>query len=302
MDYFVSLRLTPNIMRILNSCRLFLQVITVSDISSVDGKYILPQVKAGVPIPYRNSTLEWPIQGRLLPSEWSIWRNHLAYLEDKGRLITPLGAWTGATHQRWNTHFNLEDQSLFLRENNTTNIYHPVARSRGPHTRSSTKPLYDLSHPQLQTAPAVGPLVPATIQLDSFSRPYVYIDYSPNLPPTTSTNPPKYQPKFMRQICKLVSHQQLLLISDTIKCGKLVVTTDGSYNPITTKVSCSWVFNSGPKTIYSASSKITAANRNAYRAELLGLLATLTIIQQVEEKHPVTTGKFTLISDCKKAL
>jgi hypothetical protein len=106
----------------------------------------------------------------------------------------------------------------------------------------------------------------------------------------------------MRQICKLVSHQQLLLISDTIKCRNLVVTTDGSYNPITTKASCSWVFNSGPKTIYSASSKITAANRNAYRAELLGLLAALTIIQQVEERHPETTGKFTLISDCKKAL
>jgi len=31
-------------------------------------------------------------------------------------------------------------------------------------------------------------------------------------------------------------------------------------------------------------------------------LAALTIIQQVEERHPETSGKFTLISDCKKAL
>jgi hypothetical protein len=248
-------------MRILSSCRLFLQVITVSDISSVDGKYILPQAKAGVPIPYRNSTLEWPIQGRALPSDWRIWRNHLSYLEDKRQLITPLGAWTGATHQCWNTHYNPEDQSLYLWENSTTNIFHPVARSRGPYTRLSTKPIYDLSNPQLQTEPAF-PLVPATIQSDSFSQPCVHIDYSPNLPPTTSPNPLKYQPKFMRQISKLVNHQQFLLIRDTIKSGNLVVTTDGSYHPITTKSSCSWVFSSGSKEIYSASSRVSLQTQN----------------------------------------
>jgi hypothetical protein len=47
MDYFLSCNLKTNVLRILNRCRLYLQVLTLSDITSADGTYILPAVKNG---------------------------------------------------------------------------------------------------------------------------------------------------------------------------------------------------------------------------------------------------------------
>jgi hypothetical protein len=47
MDYFVSMGLKPKILRILNRCRVYLQVILLSDICSADGTYILPASKSG---------------------------------------------------------------------------------------------------------------------------------------------------------------------------------------------------------------------------------------------------------------
>jgi hypothetical protein len=49
-------------------------------------------------------------------------------------------------------------------------------------------------------------------------------------------------------------------------------------------------------------SRITSQNRNAYRAELLGLLAALYIIQYVEEEYLETEGSISLVSDCGNAL
>jgi len=50
-------------MKILNRCQLFLQVMTLSDVVSANGKYILPEVKLGEPPHGRSSTLQWPLQG-----------------------------------------------------------------------------------------------------------------------------------------------------------------------------------------------------------------------------------------------
>jgi hypothetical protein len=101
MDYFLSLRLPHATMQILNACRLYLQAVTLSDISSADGKYILPEAKSGTPIPYRVSNLDWPVQGCPLPEDWKTWRFSLANLEEKGWSITPLGNWIAPTHQEW---------------------------------------------------------------------------------------------------------------------------------------------------------------------------------------------------------
>jgi len=124
MDYFVTLRIPLNVLCILNACRLYLQVVTVSDICSADGKYILPEINAGNPIMHRHSNLAWPIQDRPQPADWRIWRHHLAYLEDKGQLITPLGRWTAKSHQQWHSYYNSEMKILYVKDaDGNTNIF-----------------------------------------------------------------------------------------------------------------------------------------------------------------------------------
>ena len=64
MEFFNTLGLPPKTMEQLNMCRLYLQVITISDITSACGKYILPSIKHGQATHGRHSTLEWVIQGK----------------------------------------------------------------------------------------------------------------------------------------------------------------------------------------------------------------------------------------------
>jgi len=161
MDYFISKGLPDRIMRILNRCRLYLRVLTLSDITSADGTYILPSAKRGEEAPYRKSDLIWPMQGKPAQSDWNIWAQELSSLEEKGSLWKPLGAWLSRTHQQWESFTNTGKTALFLCVGDHYSKLPPVeSRSRYP-TRSNTTPRFDLSAPgvTVQTLPINAVLV-----------------------------------------------------------------------------------------------------------------------------------------------
>jgi hypothetical protein len=200
MDYFLSQRLPHRALQTLNSCRIYLQVITLSDISSNNGKYILPEAKAGLCIPYRTSNLDWPIQGRPSPAEWRAWRHTLAYLEDKGRLALPLGYWLAAAHQQWHSYFNPADGLVLLHSETSTQVVSRVTRPTNYTTRAAMRPIYDLSRHQAASLPEASVLLPATIQADQHSTPYVNVDYSHNAIPTPAPTDSPSVPTFQQHI------------------------------------------------------------------------------------------------------
>jgi len=57
MDYFVDLGLPNKTLSILNRCRVYLQVITLSDIATANGLSILPCIKGGIRETTRTSKL-----------------------------------------------------------------------------------------------------------------------------------------------------------------------------------------------------------------------------------------------------
>ena len=70
MDFFTTLTKNSSILKALNHCRLYLQVLLVSDIATADGHQLLPEVKSGS-IPDRISSLKWPSHGRQSTSDWT---------------------------------------------------------------------------------------------------------------------------------------------------------------------------------------------------------------------------------------
>ena len=86
---------------LLNSCRFYLQVSTVSDIATFDGTEIEKEYFEVIRAK-RKSQLEWPIQPK--PSKIAIrmWKEALREFTDVDRkLKTTLGRWTNKGHQRW---------------------------------------------------------------------------------------------------------------------------------------------------------------------------------------------------------
>jgi hypothetical protein len=97
--------LSPGHIKMINYCRLYLQVLTLSDICNAEGT----QLVAGMSQGNRNrdqsySILEEPLQERPNAVSWGIWRRFLQHMcYDNYRLLQPLGPWYArlSTRRRW---------------------------------------------------------------------------------------------------------------------------------------------------------------------------------------------------------
>jgi hypothetical protein len=126
MDYFVSLHLKPKLLRVLNQCRIYLQVIYLSDLCSADGSYILRHYKYGHRLPIRTSDLDWPYQPRPPAPAWKQWLHALMNLETNNKLTKSLGKWVAKTHQQWE-HFKCPStNSLYIKSANDWTTYPPI--------------------------------------------------------------------------------------------------------------------------------------------------------------------------------
>ena len=92
--------------RYINYCRLFLQLLTVSDACDANGTHIADGISNGALPDLRSlSLLEEPYQERPGPLAWTAWRKFLKNIRDSsGRLYCPLGPWRFPAHRlrrRW---------------------------------------------------------------------------------------------------------------------------------------------------------------------------------------------------------
>jgi len=169
METFSNRRYSTTVMRTLNRCGLVLQVITISDISSADGLYILPTVKEGTKLNTRISKLEWPNQENPSKADWIIWRSSLETLEVRGKLSSPLRPWQAPTHQQWEYYYHASTQVVLHISpmalepvKQYTPIFHQQARTRLQH-----QPWYDLCRRTSTCTDLPSDLYPATLQLDT---------------------------------------------------------------------------------------------------------------------------------------
>jgi len=123
-------------MAALNRCRLFLQVIALSDIVSTNGKYILPQIKSNDLPTHRTSNLQWPFQANPSATDWAVWQYQLAFLESNGQLIKPLGQWNSNLHQQWHYKIDPSSNIVFFDDGTTAKQYQPISTLVGRNLRS----------------------------------------------------------------------------------------------------------------------------------------------------------------------
>jgi hypothetical protein len=101
MQFFISLNFNPTQLETLNRCRIYLQVISLSDITSADGSIIVPAILQGLRLTDRKSTLLWPTQQHPKQSDWILWSTALDHLQHNNLLTKPLTNWISPSHQSW---------------------------------------------------------------------------------------------------------------------------------------------------------------------------------------------------------
>ena len=105
----------------INLVRLFLRVVTLSDISTATGAHLAPEAWEVRTFQDRTSSLEWPRQPQPTSSQRTLWRKLLkrSFLLDekhKGdlKLRHPMGPWVGfTTHMDWK--YNVGADHLYVR-------------------------------------------------------------------------------------------------------------------------------------------------------------------------------------------
>ena len=66
----------PNtgLIQLLNRCRIYLQLITVSDMANIEGTEVSPHYFKGQRDPNRTIQLTWPSQNKIYLSCWKVWK------------------------------------------------------------------------------------------------------------------------------------------------------------------------------------------------------------------------------------
>ena len=109
----------------LNKCRLYLRVLTLADMVSGDGWYILPHFFRRINPLEQYSSIRWPEQGCPTDSAWLLWTQALrkSFPQDRSsRLVTPLGEWTHFDKQ-WGSFYDWTTRSLYIQHRGQWQIF-----------------------------------------------------------------------------------------------------------------------------------------------------------------------------------
>jgi hypothetical protein len=106
----------------INYCRMYLQVITMSDLTLVDGVTLDPNFLTGKPGP-TSSTSKWIHINQARPSEpcWRLWRRACAGWSLNSKLYFPLGTWTvpcDRLRRSWPYYYDTANGELYVRQDN----------------------------------------------------------------------------------------------------------------------------------------------------------------------------------------
>ena len=93
MDTFIG-QFSVSELKRFNCCRMYLQAMTLSDITTGDGNYISDEAWNGNLDPSRISQYSWPVTGDPYHEDWSLWKKALRLLcSAQKTLQQPLGDW-----------------------------------------------------------------------------------------------------------------------------------------------------------------------------------------------------------------
>jgi hypothetical protein len=143
-DYFImeailhSGKFKDKEIRWINYCRLYLQAVTISDLTLANGDYLDEALLAGNPTRW-SSAIKWHHFTQAKPSQvqWKVWRiANRIWSDESGRLHQPLRRWqhpVGQQRRTWTAYGDLKG-TIYLRTINLNNTTNP---SSEPYSRYS---------------------------------------------------------------------------------------------------------------------------------------------------------------------
>ena len=284
----------------INRVRIHQQVLFVSDVLCAAGRYLDPQY-----LQMRDIDVQWSTYSRFpneqpTTSDFKLWCGALRQLAPRGRVQHGMRDFTSRGHKLWKWRYCREsDRVLHLKSTDRMDVYarSQLPRHRGPNRY--TRFLVDQPCEERGDICTVEPVAPAVIRVRSSSAPF-----HPTEPPSTFL-------EVLRDWGCTWLWDDLRLEGDTswlaesLQRGSLTAVADGSYMRDLHPHLCSAAFifecsQSGQRLVGSLAEHSISAN--AFRGELLGLLAIHLILLSINKLDPSLSGRLVVYSDCLGAL
>ena len=282
MDIFLSNIRDSKTLYMLNACRIFLNVLFISDITSLDGKFLLPNIHLGQN--HRTSSLRWPTQ-QIPRTWWSTWSSNLTTYIAPVLYRSPLGHWTRPTHQQWG--WGLHEPWLISPQNQY------FLRNNSPSRQSYFYP--SDSTPTITNTTPVDVLLTSTY-VSIISHAPINVTHLPLLPP---------QDLSFLQYHSTFHNKGLQRILRLLRRGSLLTATDGSaYVGVKAAFGFCLASPRGTK-LYTNYGPVCgdAEYMASDRAELTALLSAISFLQSLIQHHSITVRKHLKIyTDSKLSL
>ena len=281
-----SARFTPAEIRKLNYCRLYLQAVTLSDITKPNGWDLDPCLLQGRPSLYSSCT-RWHTVNQDRPSEqeWKLWKlaNGL-WGDHTGRLFQGLGAWTQPlSKRRFQSFAYTHRRSLYvLNANREYSVYRHLGNSRYRQSSSLITRTYDQIPERARSAEVINDFN-GIWKLRDIPSPTLQPPY---IPPSAAATFELFVTTLDPWEADLLSHVTLSVDPFSL-CLELVpgfrAVSDGSVR-VQQHGSFGWVLStlSGERLAVGMG---PARGRlpKSYRAEAYGLLSLLRFLLRVKE-------------------
>ena len=128
--------ITNNDWKRANICRIYLQIMSLGEITTGDGKWITTGIWEGKRKEENIHDIDWPEQGEPSAVDWAAWRRVLTATFCSGediRLTVPLGMWlnnTNVTIKQWKWYWDYRDKILYKRHGQGFLKYNQVDEGR----------------------------------------------------------------------------------------------------------------------------------------------------------------------------
>ena len=291
-------------LKMLNTCRKYLQVVTLGDITSANGTLILPNIKAGRPHTTSISQYNWPHQPTPDRKSWAIWRQALRRVfETRGRVSQQYvrSIWSSNPARTFQWYYHQTQDCIFHHlPPRQWQLFRPTIRpGRRPRylTYHRTAVLLN-SLPPNSTPTMIIPTAPHQVQQPGAGR---------NSPPTPL--PPRESlysfiqstdPSYSWVTQSINGLHNLPHIVSSIRAGNCAMISDGSFCPAREQASCGWhIGNEALHRLISGSSVCTGpqGSHSAYRGELAGLYGGLFCIMKICEYEKIHEGRIIIGCD-----
>ena len=292
--------LTAAEIRKANQCRIYLQVVSIADITTGDGKNICTWALKGRKN-YRQSRIDydWPLWGEPSKTDWAAWRKALRLTFCTSRathLDRTLQNWIVALPSTWQWFVNCFSEDLFEKEADGTWKTYKLLGRRTRVNRFRKIPSLTTQLPPLEM------MMPTTVQ--QYAN---HLQAQGTRPVSIRPDPSILQSDLYKEWLEfsLESTTSISKIIDNITTGTAIAVSDGSYQSSSSVGASAWTIESADATQWIKGTSISPGPpsiQNAYRSEILGILGILHHLQQLCNKHRLQQGSITVACDGLSAL